>query len=270
VRPEEAADRLIVTTSGRPRPELVAEAETWGERLGAPVVPRRGSLAQLAAAHEAVGILVVTPERPVYVEPARGLEYFFHPGMAKARLHNCRRGCEDPMLRAMRLQAGDRVLDCTLGRATDALVAAWKVGPEGRVVGYEHARVLAALTIYGLAHYVDPSRELTTLLRRIEGHQGDYNVILPTLPDGAFEVVYFDPLFDQPLELSQAMVPLRALADPSPLTAAAVAEARRVAGRSVVIKQRRGTQLWNQIAVDEVVSGGGSARVEYGVIDAGA
>ena len=260
---------MIVTTSARARPELVAEAEAWGERLGALVVPRRGGLAKLIASYGVQGALVITPERPVYVEPARDLEYFFHPGMAKPRLHNCRRGHEDPMLQAMRLQPGDSVLDCTLGRATDAVVAAWKAGPQGRVVGFEKSRVLAELTIHGLAHYVDPSRELTALLRRIEGHWGDYNTVLLALPDACHEVVYFDPIFDQPLELSPAMAPLRALADPSPLAPAALAEARRVARRCVVIKQRRGTELWRELPVDEVIAGGGSARVEYGVIASG-
>jgi len=268
--------RLIVTTSGRPREELIAQAREWAERLEAPVVPRCGSgsspmgLAKLAAAHGVQGVLVITPAHPVYCEPATGLEYFFHPGMAKPRVHNCKRGDEDPMLQAMRLQAGDSVLDCTLGRATDAVVAAWKAGPEGRVVGYEKSRVLAELTRHGLAHYVDTSRELTALLRRIEGHWGDYNLVLPALPQGAYDVVYFDPIFDQPLELSHAMAPLRVLADCSPLSPAAVAQARRVARRCVVIKQRRGTALWNQYGVTEIISGGGSARVEYGVIAVGA
>ncbi|MBU0606825.1 MAG: class I SAM-dependent methyltransferase [Armatimonadetes bacterium] len=264
----DAARRLIVTTSARPRPELLAQAEAWAERLDAPCVPRRGGLAKLALAHEVDGILVITPERPIYREPASGLEYFFHPGMAKTRLHNCRRGNMDPMLQAMRLQPGDRVLDCTLGRATDAVVAAWQAGPEGRVVGLEKSRVLAELTVDGLAHYVDPSRELTSLLRRIEARWADHNTTLPDLPDAAYEVVYFDPIFDQPLERSHAMSPLRELADASPLSPAAVAEARRVAARAVVIKQRRGTALWSQLAVDEVISGGGSSRVEYGVVAA--
>lgn len=264
----DAARRLIVTTSARPRPELLAQAEAWAERLDAPCVPRRGGLAKMAAENAVDGVLVITPERPIYHEPASGLEYFFHPGMAKTRLHNCRRGHMDPMLQAMRLQPGDRVLDCTLGRATDAVVAAWQAGPEGLVVGLEKSRVLAELTVDGLAHYVDPSRELTSLLRRIEARWADHNTTLPDLPDAAYEVVYFDPIFDQPLERSHAMSPLRELADASPLSPAAVAEARRVAARAVVIKQRRGTALWSQLAVDEVISGGGSSRVEYGVVAA--
>ncbi|MEN6643787.1 MAG: hypothetical protein ABFE08_15210, partial [Armatimonadia bacterium] len=159
---------VIVTTSHRATPELIARAEAWARRLDAPLVPRDDSLPKLAARYSATGFLVVGPERVTYREPATGLEYFFHPGMAKVRLHNCKRGHEDPMLQAMDLQPGEHVLDCTLGRAADAVIAAWKAGPEGRILGLEKARILAELTIDGLKHYVDPSRELTVLLRRIE------------------------------------------------------------------------------------------------------
>lgn len=255
---------LVITTSHRATTELLARAQEWAERLQAPLVARRSGLADLAAEQHVQGVLVVGPERVTYHEPATGLEYFYHPGMAKVRLHNCKRGHEDPMLRAMALQAGNHVLDCTLGRATDAVVCAWKVGPEGRVLGLEKSRVLAELTIEGLRRYVDPSRELTGLLRRIEALWADYVEFLPTCAEDSFDVVYFDPIFDEPLEKSQAMAPLRALADSSPLSPEALQEARRVARRRVVIKQRRGTRLWEELGIEEVQTSAG--RVEYGVI----
>lgn len=258
---------LVVTTSGRATDTLIAQAHEWAERLGVPHVARQGSLSKLVAEQHVQGALVVTPERPVYREPASGLEYFFHPAMARMRLHNCLRGHEDPMLQAMQLQPGDSVLDCTLGRATDAVLAAWKTGPEGRVVGLEKSRLLAELTIYGLRHYVDPGRELTGLLRRIKAYCADYNLCLPSLPENSFDVVYFDPIFDQPLEQSEAMAPLRALADPSPLSPEALARARRVARCRVVVKQRRGSALWESLPVQEVQSGPRS-HVEYGVVAA--
>ena len=232
------------------------------------MVERRGSLARLCEEYDVPGVLVVTPERAIYHEPASGLEYFFHPSMAKVRLHNCRRGHEDPMLRAMALREGDSVLDCTLGRASDAALCAWKVGPQGRVLGLEDSRILAELTIDGLRHYEDSSASLTELLRRIEALCADYREFLPTCPEGSFDVVYFDPIFHDPLEASQAMAPLRALADHSPLTPEAVREARRVARRRVVIKQRKGTPLWEQIGVIELLSAP-RGHVEYGIVVVG-
>lgn len=258
----------MVTTSRRVTQELLARAQTWATRLQAPLVPRTDSLAKETAEHGVKGVLVVTPERVTYHEPATGLEYFFHPSMAKVRLHNCLRGHEDPMLQAMNLQNGNTVLDCTLGRASDATICAWKVGPEGRVLGLEKSRILAELTMDGLQHYQDPSHKLTALLRRIEAVCADYNEYLPKCADSSFDVVYFDPIFHDPLERSQAMAPLRELADPGTLKAPAVAQAQRVARRCVVIKQRKGTPLWAELGVEHI-QGSPGGRVEYGVLEAG-
>lgn len=225
-------------------------------------------LAPLCQRYHVPAVLVVGPERVTYHEPETGLEYFFHPSMAKVRLHNCRRGHEDPMLRAMDLRENDSVLDCTLGRASDAMLCAWKVGPQGRVLGLEKSRILAELTIDGLRRYEDSSPRMTELLRRVEAVCADYNDYLPTCATGSFDIVYFDPIFHDPLEGSQAMAPLRALADSSPLSPAAVTEAQRVARRRVVIKQRRGTPLWNELGVSDIL-GAPKARVEYGIIPAG-
>jgi hypothetical protein len=212
------------------------------------------------------GVLVVSPDRVTYYEPARGLEYFFHPSMLKVRLHNYRRGNPDPMLAAMQLRPGDEVLDCTLGRAADAALCAWVVGEQGRVLGLEKSPLLAHLTIDGLQRYEDPSRELTRLLRRIEARHADYNEYLPTCRTACFDIVYFDPIFHSPVEQSAAMAPLRALADTSPLSAPAVREARRVARRRVVIKQRKGTPVWGELGVTRL-EGSPKSRVEYGIVE---
>ncbi|MEN6641357.1 MAG: hypothetical protein ABFE08_02815, partial [Armatimonadia bacterium] len=99
----------------------------------------------------------------------------------------------------------------------------------------------------------------------IEALWADYNDYLPTCAEDGFDVVYFDPIFDQPLHKSQAMAPLRALADSSPLSLAALAEAQRVARKRVVIKQRKGSGLWQQLGIGNVLSSAAS-RVEYGIV----
>jgi hypothetical protein len=257
---------VIVTTSRRPTPELLARAQELAGWLATPLVPREGSVAGHCVRHGVRGAVVVAPERVTYYEPERGLEYFYHPGMAKLRLHNHRRGDPDPMLRAMDVHPGDEVLDCTLGRATDAILSSWAVGEAGRVLGLEVSPLLAALTRDGIAHYTDPARELTATLRRIECRCADYRVYLPDCADRSWDVVYFDPVFHEPVVESQAMAPLRLLADPSPLPAEALAEAGRVARRRVVIKQGRATPLWGELGIETVV-GAPRSHVEYGVIE---
>lgn len=256
---------LLVTTTLRPTPPAENRAQALAKLLGAPLLPREGSLEALCRDHGASGVITVGPQRVTYREPERDFEYFYHPSMAKVRLHNCRRGRLDPLLKALALTPGDTLLDCTLGRASDALVCAWALGETGRIMGLEISPVIAALTLDGLTHYEDPSALLTACLRRIEGHWADYRSYLTCCPDQACEVVYFDPLFHAAVTEAQAMAPLRELANPAPLTAEALAEAVRVARRRVVIKQRRGTPLWRELGIT-TVEGSNSGRVEYGVL----
>ncbi len=257
---------IIVTTSRRSSQELWRQAEQWAQRLGARAVARQGSLAHLCEQYDADGVLTITDDRLVYREPASGLEYFFHPGMAKVRIHNIEAGRGDPMIAAMQLRPGDELLDCTVGRASDAIVAAYVADPQGRILGLEKVPVIAQLTIHGLATYEDSSRKVTELLRRIEVVQADYNDYLPTCATASFDIVYFDPVFHEPVEKSEPMKPLRALADKATVTAEALQQALRVARRRVVIKQRYGTPLWDQLGITQVLSSS-SSRIEYGIAE---
>jgi len=258
---------LVVTTSRRPAPKLIVEAGQWAQRLEAKAVPRGDcSLPTIAAQENVAGILVVGANRPIYYEPDRGIQYFFHPSMAKVRIHNIKSGRGDPMITAMGLADGDEVLDCTLGRGADAIVASWIVGPKGKVVGVEKVPLLAQLTIDGLQNYEIKPTDVAAALRRIQAHPADYNHYLPKSGTDSFDVVYFDPIFDEPLERSQDMAVLRALGDEEPVSVEAIEQALRVARRAVVIKQRAGTALWQQLPFSVQLTSGTTSRIEYGVI----
>ncbi|MBM3475183.1 MAG: hypothetical protein FJX75_18120 [Armatimonadetes bacterium] len=260
----------VVTSSRKADPASAREAADWAERLGTRVVLRRGRSIPLLCREEGVeAALVLSPGRPPTLKPADGgTGYYYHPGMALTRIRNLRNGLGDPMIAAMELQEGDSVLDCTLGRGSDALVASFVVGPRGRVVGIESSPILAELTIHGLQTYEPAGKGLTPVFRRIEAHRGDHLEYLGARPADEFDAVYFDPLFEEPVEASSAMVPFRPLADAQLLSREAVAEARRVARRCVVIKERPDATLWERLRVDRLVAGRTSS-IAYGVIDVG-
>ena len=260
--------RLVVTTSRKPTADTTEQCAEWAARLGVPFVPRaEKSLGELVQEHDAEAALVIGGREPRFVRPGDGLEYFFHPNMAKIRLHNIAAGRGDPMLTAMALQPGEAVLDCTLGRGSDAIVAAHALGDDGRVVGLEIVPIIAELTRHGLRHYASGVARLDAPMRRIEVHCADHRSYLAECESNAFDVVYFDPVFTSPIAKSQAMIPLRALADRSTVTADTVAQARRVARRRVVIKNVVGSPLWEELGIGHLVKGSGS-RIEYGVAEA--
>ena len=244
----------------------------WAERLpGAKVVPRHGkNLRQIAEENDAWAVLVIQHERVTVYLPDEGIEYFYHPGMAKPRLKSIWRGQGDPMVTAMDLGEGDEVLDCTLGRATDAIIASYIVGPSGRVVGIESVPLIAALTEHGLKTFEfsqgrpEENEAIREAMARIEVVCADHLDYLRQAEPKSFDVVYFDPLFHRPVQESTAMIPLRALADKVPLRREAFERAKEVARRCVVVKQRRETPLWEQFPPDRVVTGRHS-HIEYGV-----
>ena len=258
---------LVVTTSRQADPLADRDATVWATRLAVRPAPRGGRSVPALCRDEGVdGALILSSERPpTYVSAGGSVRYFYHPGMALTRIKHLRAEKGDPMVTAMGLRPGDRVLDCTLGRAADAIVASSVVGPTGRVVGLESSLLLAELTIHGLSTYTPPNQDVEAAMRAISARHAEHLTFLRACPDSAFDVVYFDPLFSEPVAASSAMQPLRPLADHGPLAPEAVAEARRVARRCVVLKERPRAPLWQQLGVRRFAGGRGSS-VAYGIL----
>jgi 16S rRNA (guanine1516-N2)-methyltransferase len=156
-------------------------------------------------------------------------ELRFTPGMAMLRIKRLGKE-EDTLLRLAQFKAGDSVLDCTFGLGADALVCARAVGPAGRVHGVEASFVLWALASEGL-----PELRLEGLAP-ISVQWADHLEVLRAAAAKSFDVVFFDPMFGRPGLGSPAFEVLRAHADLRPLAPEALAEARRVARRWVLIK----------------------------------
>ena len=69
--------------------------------------------------------------------------------MAVARLRLANDGSKEPLLRAVEPFRGMRILDCTLGLASDAVSLAVHIGEEGHITGLEAAQTLYIVTDYG-------------------------------------------------------------------------------------------------------------------------
>jgi 16S rRNA G966 N2-methylase RsmD len=94
----------------------------------------------------------------------------------------------------------------------------------------------------------------------------DYYSYLKTLGAKSFDVVYFDPMFRQPIDSSSNLKPIRYLADNRPLTLEALSYARIVARERVVIKETHGSGEFKRLGIDTIV-GGKYSSISYGVID---
>lgn len=258
----------VVTTSLKAG-ALQGECAAWfSRRLGVPLVPRdKLSLEALTEKYGVPGVVVVSASRVSYFSD--GQELFFHHGLAGLRINEIKAGKTDQMIKAMNLRKGDTLLDCTLGPGVDAVVASHVVGEEGRVVGVESSPVLAALVEHGLASCRGTGpQELDSAMARVEVVCGDHLTYLQSLPEGSFDVVYFDPMFRRPRRRSNAMEPMRMVANPEPLREKAIREALRVARRRVVVKETRDSGEFARLGIT-MIQGGKYSPVAYGVLDKG-
>lgn len=266
-----AAERGVrVTTCVKPDDAVADRARAYAAELAVPYAKRRNvTAASIFRETGATRLLVVFPERLALYDAQTGVEYAFHPNLAMIRALNLRRGWRDQFADATELTEGDEILDCTLGFAGEATLAAMLTGESGRVVGLESVPELAVVTRAGVAEFPLNPKSLRAALRRVQVVAADHREYLAAAPARSFDVVYFDPFFDDRLPGSENSVsPLAVFGDRSPLCEQAVLDARRVARRRVVIKAPRTADLPAAVAavVTKSISGRKS-RVAYHIIE---
>ena len=241
----------------------VQTAKDMAARLGVAYLdrPHNQVLEEFMAAQALAAVIVLEKDGPrIHSESGT---FAYHPGMAEIRVQQLLRGAPDHLVQALDLRSGARVLDCTLGLASDAAVAACVVGPTGRVVGLEASLLLHFAVQYGLAHYECKTPLLTAALRRVEAVHAVAGEYLAACAADSFDVVYFDPMFRHPVQGSKAMEALRPLALEEPLDRTTVELALKVAPR-VVIKERS-EYLLREYGCQEYV-GGKYSRIKFGII----
>lgn len=249
-------------TASKSRNVLDETMQAFCQTHHIPLLPRQDRSISYLLAHYELDYLLVLEDGELAAY-SQGNRLVFHPGMAAPRLKQWNQGVEETLMTALALAPGERALDCTMGLASDALVASAMVGETGRVVCLEKSPVIYIVTTYGLAHSTKGSLQLQAAMRRIETQLGDYREVLPNLADNSFEVVYLDPMFAQPVQSSTGIAGLRNVADYYQPTAEDFAQARRVASKRVVVKH--GRDQMPGAAFDEVI-GGRYSSISYGIL----
>ncbi len=231
-------DGPVVVLPTRPTPEALQTARRLAVEISCPLQSRRGrTIAALFREGYGPVIGVSGAEASLHFRPGEP-PFRFHPGLAKNRVGGLLRGEPDTLVRAAGLTEGSTFLDATLGKATDAIVAAHAVGGAGRVLGVEAHPIVAALVRLGLESLSWPGWALTAAMRRVEVRQGHHTEVLRAEAEASWDVVYFDPFFDEQVPGSADMTPLRSVGQHGPVTEEALAEAQRVARLRVVHKVR--------------------------------
>lgn len=258
---------FIITTITKVNTDLIYQAQALAQKFNKKFVTRNNlSLERLKQYNNVDNILIFTKDG-LKAHTSQG-DLFFHLNMAQLRILNLNRNQKDHMVEAMDLKPKMSVLDCTLGLGTDATVASYIVGENGKVVGLESATLIYLITKYGLANFNHDNIAINHSLRRIESFNLHYLDYLKAQGDNSFDIVYFDPMFRKPIQDSANFKPMRAIANMEQLPGEALVEALRVAKKRVVIKETKDSMEFKRLNISQIY-GGKYSSVSYGVIDKG-
>jgi len=240
----------------------IEQALAWSKELNVPFIERthKENLDEMLEKHQLDVIIVSKSTGPSIYSPEG--EFSFHQSMAYLRLLNIEAGKGDHLITALDLKEGMRVLDGTLGLASDASIASCMVGSTGLVVGTEASKLLHFCVSHGLAHYEADSPRLTEAMRRIQTYNLTAYEYLQTCKPGDFDVIYFDPMFQRPVKGSVAMDALRPLSYDKALDEETIQLALTIAPK-VVIKERA-EYILRELGCTEFV-GGKYSRVKFGI-----
>lgn len=255
----------IITTSGRPDEAARKLATEASSILNYKIIERKKrSIGKLQQAYEA-NILVASSTRyELYYE---GMEkpFFFHPNSAAFRVKRLLKGENDPLIEATRLKKGESFLDCTLGLASDSIVASFVTGNEGVILGLEANPDIAFIADCGLRSFPSESKELTEAMKRIQVQQGEAISLLKELPDSSWDVVYIDPMFSEPINESSNFTPLRQVGYTHSLSQEWIQQALRVSKRCVVVKDRFDSPVFEKFQMTREIRP--NIKFHFGVIN---
>lgn len=255
----------IIATTPQSTADIDQDFAQFLEDSGFPFVSRnKKSLAYLLKENNAQGIVVWLPEGPVLYCGQE--KFFFHPSMAKNRLASFRKfSIPDPMVKACALEENDSFLDCTLGLGADSIVASYFCS-SGKVTGLESSTAIASIVKWGIKLYNSQILWLNKAVKRIELINCDHEAYLAQLEDSSYDIVYFDPMFRKPVLKSQAIAPLRLLANHAPLEKNVIDEACRVARKRVVVKEMPSGSEFSRLGIEKII-GSRHNKIAFGIIE---
>lgn len=243
----------IITTAGRPDVTTYELAKAASDELGFPIVERKKrSILHMQQEYDS-DILVAGKERYEFFRKGMDQPFFFHPNSAAFRLKRIVKGEMDPLIDASQLSADDTFLDCTLGLASDSIIASYIIGETGKCVGLEGDPTVAFLTKVGLAKFHTDSQTLAMAMKGIEVIHSEAVTYLRTQADRSWDVVYIDPMFHAPIEESSNFTPLRQAGIHTALTEEWMNEAFRVCKRRVVLKERYDAVVFDQFNLERII-----------------
>jgi hypothetical protein len=227
---------MFVTTAGRTNQQMIEKAIDIADGLEVPYIHRRKRPIQTLQIETNSECIVVGKERLELFPFGAKQPFFFHPNSAMFRIKRLANGEHDPFAEAAQLTEGMSFLDCTLGLASDSIVASYIVGADGMVTGTEGQKYLAFMVEEGLKTWDSENDDMNKAMARIQVIHSHALEYLKSLPNNSFDCVYFDPMFDESILESDGIKALGQIALYDDLNEETIEEALRVSNRRVLLK----------------------------------
>ena len=257
----------IVTTALRQQHIIEGAALKLSLEWNLPYVKRgKNSINSFYKRYNVSNIIIIDHELNLILHNKEYEPIKYHPGMSIIRIKRLKAGNNDSMVDLLQLKSEDTVLDCTLGLSSDAIVAQY-VAKNGQVTGLESNKLLALFTHYGLQNYNIDDKDIEAAMRKIQVINSDYNEFLEKAADNSFDYVYFDPMFRNTVETSNSMQVFKSHCCKKPLNENAVKNARRIARKMIILKERTYSQEFSRLGFKTIYRPNSS--FSYGVIEIG-
>lgn len=262
----------ILTTSQKSNEAIQEEAKALASSMHMTYIKRgKTSIIALFGKYQCEYIAVLAGSGLTIHFP-ENQQHTFHLSMAQLRILRLQRGEGDHLVNAVQvildkkgLSNRDKFtfLDCTIGLGSDSMVVSYGY-PQAQITGLEGSLPIWLATSHGLAHYIHSDDSVTNVLRRIKVNHDTFEHYLPILPDNSIDIIYFDPMFEVPVEESPQFKPLRGHTVESHIDDKIMAQAMRVATYGVIIKERPFSSVFQKYPPHQWV-GGKYSRIGYGV-----
>ncbi|MDE3839292.1 hypothetical protein C0966_07985 [Bacillus methanolicus] len=227
---------MFVTTAGRTNEVMIEQAKQIAKDLQVKYIERKKHSILSIQRILQDDCIVVGKERLELYPLGEKDPFFFHPNSAMFRIKRLLKGEHDPFLEAAELKLGMSFLDCTLGLASDSIIASFAVGEEGEVTGVEANPYLAYIVEKGLSKWNSGLEMMDLAMKRINVVSSLSKKYLQSLADESYDVVYFDPMFEENILESDGIQALTKFAVYHDLDEELMNEAMRVARKRIVLK----------------------------------
>ena len=226
---------LLVSTSRQRTQRAWNRAREVAAYCNGKLVLPHGPIQERLEKHAATALYVVTEKREE-LRDTRGQSIFVHPGLFGARAQEGRR---HPFARAMAVDGNEmstplEVIDCTLGFAVDALVAAEVLN--ANVTGYEKSPVMQCLLESGLHRMAHEGKPWSKAAQRIQLKKECAFEFLEKAKADQSDVVYIDPMMRHQRVSSPGYELFRQFSAHQKFTEDHLRSAARVARKRVVMK----------------------------------